>query len=293
MRGRLLVVGVDGLIGSHLADWVRQKEWEVIGTTRRGSEESPTVRYLDLSKSIEHWPVPGQCSAAVLFAGIHKMEECRKNPEQTRFINVSQTAALAKRLIEAGVFVVFPSSNYVFDGTRPLRRADEPVGPRSEYGRQKAEVEVQLLKYPGRTAVVRLNKVFHGQMPLIQDWIRQLKSNSVIRPFRNLFYAPIPLDLTVWTLGEIALRQAAGIWHLSAREDVSYEYVARQLAELHRASPTLIEPADGPENAEEKAPQFTSLDCSRLERELGVRVPAPAETIRRYFAPGMAAPARN
>ena len=92
---------------------------------------------------------PAAVEAAVICAAITRQELCRKEPEATRQINVVRTLDLIRDLVEAETFVVFLSTNLVFDGSRPQRRGDEPLSPKMEYGRQKAEVEEALR--PDRT----------------------------------------------------------------------------------------------------------------------------------------------
>ncbi len=60
------------------------------------------------------------------------------------FQKEDKTSLLIKRLVAVGIFVVFISSNAVFDGTIPFVRADQPVNPKTAYGRQKAAAEEAL-----------------------------------------------------------------------------------------------------------------------------------------------------
>jgi len=65
---------------------------------------------------------------------------------------------VTERLQVQGSFVIFLSSNQVFDGTTPYRHSDEAVCPLNEYGRQKAAFENWLLGRSKPAAILRLTK---------------------------------------------------------------------------------------------------------------------------------------
>src|SRR4029077_13292605 len=116
---------------------------EVLITSRKTSTDEKVLP-LDLSQPPESWPALPECRAAVFCAAMTNLEQCRRDPAESRRINVVQTLHLARRLAEQNCFVVFISTNLVFDGAKPFRRQDDPTCPRTEYGRQKAEVEAAL-----------------------------------------------------------------------------------------------------------------------------------------------------
>ena len=109
-----------------------------------------TRKELDLSK--DSWEIP-EHDTAYICAGETSTLRCEENPEETRLVNVTNTIKLARRLNN----VVWLSSERVFDGATPYRKITDKLCPTTEYGRQKAETEKELLKM-GAT-VIRLSKV--------------------------------------------------------------------------------------------------------------------------------------
>ena len=146
MSDRVLIVGADGLLGGTLRRHLQRAGHEVAATSLLSVPDSQNVLHLDLTQPPETWPELPACRAVVLCAAITSLEQCRANPAGTRLVNVTRTLALLEGLAQKGTFVVFISSNLVFDGSKPGRQADEPVCPRTEYGRQKAEAEAALLR---------------------------------------------------------------------------------------------------------------------------------------------------
>ena len=193
---------------------------------------------------------------------------------------MTQTLRLAEKLRAAGIFVVFPSSNLVFDGRRPCAPADEPLCPQTEYGRQKAAVEAELAAFGSGAAIVRLTKVVGPQWALACDWAQALRAGRSIRAFTDLRCAPIPLELTVRGLLEVARRRLPGLWQFSAPVDVSYAGLASHLARRLGANPTLVEAVSGQTNGGlEHVPCHTTLDTTRARAELGMEFPTPLEVM--------------
>ena len=284
MNDRLLIVGSDGLLGSALRLHCVASGIAHVGTSRRPAVGASETLPLDLAQLASDWPKFSSYKSAVLCAGITNLEQCRNNPALTRHINVSQTISLAQRLVDAGVFTVFISTNLVFDGSRPLRSAPEPTCPATEYGRQKAEVEKALCALGKQAAIVRLTKVIHPQMPLVQGWKNELAKGQIIAPFDDLVFAPISIEATVHAILNIARKQLPGVWHLSSDADISYADMARQIATLHQLDVNLIRQTSCRTRKNlEHVPTHTTLDASGSAAEIGFHIKTPADTIRETF----------
>jgi dTDP-4-dehydrorhamnose reductase len=269
----VLIVGADGTIGRSLAAAFEAAGKTVWQTTRHRDWVGGQRIFLDLSQDVAHWPLPpAPISTAIFCAAVTSLESCRLDPESSRRVNVVGTIALAKRLVEAGTFVVFLSTNLVFDGETPFVKPTDPVNPRTEYGRQKAEAEAQLLAWEEQIAIVRFSKILSPDMPLFQGWIRDLKAGKVIHPFSDMVMAPVSLAFAVKVLLEDTERQVQGIFHVSAKQDVSYAATAHYIARKLGVEIKLVQPISYREAGLTFAPSNTSLDSSRLV-DLGLRAP--------------------
>lgn len=281
----MLIVGADGLLGGTLRRQLQRSGREVAATSLLSVPDPQNVLHLDLTQPPETWPELSPCRAVVLCAAITSLEQCRANPAGTRLVNVTRTLALLERLAQHGAFVVFISSNLVFDGSKPRRRPEEPVCPRTEYGRQKAEAEAALLRLRDRVAIVRLTKVIHPDMPLMRGWIQSLREGKPISPFQDFVCSPITLDATVGVLAEIAAQQRAGIWQLSASADITYAEIARCLAKSGGFDSALVRPVSARTGMLEHLPQHSTLDAGRAQRELGFELIDPERVIDGVFSP--------
>ncbi|MBU1042273.1 MAG: sugar nucleotide-binding protein [Proteobacteria bacterium] len=278
-----LVVGADGGIGQALCVALRKDGRYVAGTSRR--DGSPEMLYLDLAGDLGVFAAPAGVGQAFLCAAVTATAQCRMDPAGTACVNVDGTVRLAEQLVRAGVFVVFPSTNMVFDGALPRRAADDARCPLAEYGRQKARAEELLLALGGQVAVVRLTKVLAPGVTLFSGWAEQLQAGRIIRPFSDMPMAPVPLDFVVGALLAIAASRKGGLWQISASRDVSYAEAALRLAARLGADLGLVRPVSWREAAPdmEHVPAHTSLDASLLEKELGLAAPDPLASLDQAY----------
>lgn len=284
MKGPLLIVGTEGLLGGTLLKLGRERGWNVAGTMIEPDGRTPQIRQLNLSEALEDWSPPSECRAAILCAAITSLEACRRDPAGTRHINVTQTLRLTEKLLAAGMFVVFISSNLVFDGSRPLRRAEEATCPVTEYGRQKAAVEAAYAAFGNRIAIVRLTKVASPRWALVQGWLRAVRSGQPVEAFGDFVCAPIPLGMTADGLLKVAAEERSGLWQFSADSDVSYADIARHVVRRMKGDESLLRVVSSQGAGLEHSPAHTTLDASRARRELGLIFPEPLRVIEDTFS---------
>jgi dTDP-4-dehydrorhamnose reductase len=283
--GEWLVIGADGLIGRALVGHLEYAGKSLLETTRRHDTISEKRLILDLEEDILDWRPPSQVSVAYLCAAVSSLESCRKNPAQSERVNVHNTVTLANTLVASGTFVIFPSTNLVYDGSIPFRKAEDPVCPVTEYGRQKAEAERQLLALGDSISVVRFTKVLGPNIALFKGWIRALQNEQTIRPFSDMVMAPVSLPFAVHILHCIAEERLPGIVQVSGRKDVTYEQVARHIAQRIGVSPDLVQPMESRDAGLqlEAGPSYTTLDTTRLCMQFGIEPPDVWATIDSVF----------
>jgi dTDP-4-dehydrorhamnose reductase len=282
-RSVLLVVGADGLIGRALTDnWAGKVVFE---TTHLPDTLSDHRIFLDMEQDVSGWHPPESVFVAIICAAISSLERCRTQPEQSAWFNVHNTVAVAKKLLTKGAFVIFISSNLVYDGSIPFRRAEDLVCPQTEYGRQKAETERQLLVLGDSVSVVRFTKVLSPDMPLLRRWLLALQNGETIHPFSDMVMSPVSLSFVVDVLRRVAELHLPGIVQVSAKEDLTYAQVAQYIARRIGANLDLVQPIRSTQSGLqiEAVPAHTTLDTTRLRREFGIEPPDVWSTIDLVF----------
>ncbi|WP_207459078.1 sugar nucleotide-binding protein [Azospirillum sp. SYSU D00513] len=272
----LLVVGGDSLVGSACAARLSRSGLTVHATTRRAETAGPGRPFVDLRA--QRWEAieAEEYRTAVLAAAVARVADCRRDPEGSAAVNLAGTLALARRLAERGTRVLFLSTNHVFDGSKPLRSAEETPCPVSEYGRQKAAAEAGILALP-KAGVLRLTKVVHPGLPLFDGWAASLRAGAPITPFGDFGIAPVTLDLVADCVeGLVRAEHLDGIWQLSAPADLTYAEVAAHIAAALGSDPALVRPLYGEAHKAlggEAPPRWSALDSSRVARSLGLVPP--------------------
>lgn len=280
----VLVVGSSSKIGSYLADLLTLKCIPVWLTTKRLAKLDHRSLFLDLAQPVSTWQIPNQVfETSVICAAITSQKLCEQDYCGTYQVNVTSTVELARRLVDAGSFVIFISTNLVFDGTFPLVPADYPVNPQTAYGQQKAEAELAILALnPDSVAVVRLSKVLDPGFPLFQSWIDALKVGSPIYPFLDLYMTPVSLQFAANVLIRVIQPHSSGIIQASAINDLSYADVAYRLAEKLHLDTRLIHPVSCQTAGIVNAPRYTSLATDRLQN-LGIYPPDAEQVINQLL----------
>lgn len=271
---RILIIGANSLIGNTLVSALNSAGNRVFSTSRR-EKLSENCSYLDLEQEVSNWPLPKKIDVAFLCAAYNSLDYCRREPLKTRQVNVVHTLKLAQRLVKAGTRVVFLSTNLVFDGNTAFVKADAPLCPQTEHGRQKAQAESQLLALGDSITILRLTKVFWPDMQLLGQWICALQNNKAIHPFSDKVVSPLPLSFAIKVLCQMISKSISGIVQVSGNRDVSYSQLAYRLAQRMGVSEDLVKPirAQDSELFLEHLPRNTTLDTLRLNQELRMKTP--------------------
>jgi len=276
-----LVVGAAGMIGRALARCLKSSSENVIGADLWRDNLGSEKIFLNLTSDPSEWKLPQSIKTAYICAGITKLEDCRRDPAGSSQVNVAGTLNLVESLISKGAFIVFLSSNQVFDGTIPNVPALQPQNPISEYGRQKAAVEKVLSQWPEQAAIVRLTKVV-GPNSIFYRWAQSLVNNQTIRPFTDMVVSPVPLMTVVSILRLVGEHQLGGIWQISGEQDFSYSDAAFLGRKTLGVNLNLIRPRTIAEAGLdlEANPANTTMDTERLRQELGLVPPSVYFTLK-------------
>jgi nucleoside-diphosphate-sugar epimerase len=173
----VLVTGVAGFIGSHLAARLRAEGHPVVGvdafrglTTRAaastrlaGLADDPGFDLVELDLVTGGL---GRLVERVRPAGIFHLAARPgardADAEALRRDNVETTRAVLGAAAAAGADLVLASSSSVYGdaGARGASREDDPVAPLSAYGESKRAAELLCLQAPVRSRIVRLFTVY-------------------------------------------------------------------------------------------------------------------------------------
>jgi dTDP-4-dehydrorhamnose reductase len=149
---KILVLGASGQVGHALLALGPQAEGtealphgtKLIGLSRREADLASPLFAEQLRAALEaHQPTHVINAAA--FTAVDRAE---LEPDRAQAINADAVETLGHVCKAASVPVIHLSTDYVFDGSKPLGQAyatDDPTNPQGVYGRYKAEGEARLM----------------------------------------------------------------------------------------------------------------------------------------------------
>jgi dTDP-4-dehydrorhamnose reductase len=217
----VLLVGIDSLIGNYLSSHLGSLGYKIYGTTRRKINTSVKndLFFLDLSEKTISFPKI-QFDIAIICAGISNNAFCEDFQEESRKINFDKTIEVIKYFLDSDTYVIFLSSNAVFDGTKQFYKYFDEVSPITNYGNLKSRVESFI--NDKNYCVLRLTKVFTPNMNFLVQLENNFKLGKELKAFTNLFISPITLNQVGDALHRLISSRAGGIFQLGGEFEMSY-----------------------------------------------------------------------
>jgi dTDP-4-dehydrorhamnose reductase len=177
-----------------------------------------------------------------------------------------------------GDYIIYLSTNQVFDGSMPNVPPDAPVSPISEHGKQKARTENELkvlMKHGAPLSILRLAKVISPQMPLLKGWVETLATGRPIRAFQDMMIAPAPISAVTEAIAALMRGGSRGVYQLTGPRDVSYSDVGRYIAQQLRVDCDLVKTVSAKSSGLPigATPHHTTLDSTVLRAAHGIVVP--------------------
>lgn len=277
---RVLVTGASGLLGREVMREIKgQAAWTVRGlyATRAG----PDLVQCNL---LEEDQLERQFAEFAPDVVIHTAAERRpdvvfKRPEAARNLNIGVTENMASACRRHKAWLIFISTDYIFDGTTPPYAVDAQPHPLSTYGEQKVDGENLCREQCPTCAVLRI--------PLMYGQMEYPKESGVTALYGELQRGISKADhlqrrYPTYT-GDIAKilrkmvevhfggqRKLSGVYHWQSDECLTKYDMVQVIAGVMDMDASQVEASLAKPNF--PVPLDTRLDCSRLEQELQIDV---------------------
>jgi len=244
---KILIIGIDSQLGTALAEFLVGKNVNAYGTTKSNKGTDEKTYYFDFLRSDNSLPLT-YFNFVVICAAITNIEECEKNKTNSRLINVTKTIELIDRCLTSGCFVIYPSSNAVFDGTKAFNHHDDEPMPISMYGKFKLEVEDYIAsKSRGNTAVIRFTKIISKRSPFLRTWLENAEKGFEINVYRDKLLSPVSIEDAVAAIYMMLEKRCPGLFQLGGTDEVTYFDYARALFAGDPTKLKLLRPINQPE----------------------------------------------
>lgn len=230
----VLLIGENGFLGKELkSELIKEKRYKLTSTSRNVSSDL----FFDLNKN--HNLKLEKYSVVILLAAITNIRQCEDNVELCFATNVNSTINFIDEAVSNGCFVVFLSSNSVFDGKKQFYSINEVHSPITKYGVSKSIVEKWIVnKHPNKVAILRLTKVLpeKGCAPFVQKWLDDVASEGTSKVFTNHYISPISTGDVASAIKKLIEFGSGGVFQKGADVEFSYleyaTYVLREMPEV-------------------------------------------------------------
>ncbi|MGV2293614.1 SDR family oxidoreductase [Trinickia sp. YCB016] len=164
---KVALLGASGLLGRAIANALADRsEWGVVRTAHRRVDGASIQLDIRDAAAVDAFIERTAPDAIVIAAAERRPDVCERDPALARALNVDAVTSVAAAARRRGAWVLSISTDYVFDGTQPPYRCDDPPAPLNAYGRSKLEGERALLETTELGCVLRLPLLFG---PIV-DW---------------------------------------------------------------------------------------------------------------------------
>lgn len=260
-----LVVGANGFLGKALV-----RSWKPsLATTKKD---------LDLlSPTLDSFLIQNE-THLIIAGGITKPKACEENPLTSRKINVDGTLKLAALAAERGITPVLFSTDYVFDGKNGPYFESSPHSPLSEYGKQKALLEMTIAEVTkGNYLLLRLSKIYtttpHDQTLLDEIFFHLQRKERYLAATDQIF-CPMHLDDLLVVLERLLQTHKTGIYNVAGKEAVSRYDLAKTICHTLELPDSLISPVSIDSFGKNLRPKSTILETRKLYREIEIDFPS-------------------
>jgi dTDP-4-dehydrorhamnose reductase len=270
---RIFITGGSGLAGSKLAEMALARGEQVYsGYAHNQPPYGKEVKFdlLD-ANGIRDIIERMRPDIIVHSAALTDVDRCEREKDLAYKINVEGTRAIAEAARRAGSYLIYISTDYVFDGQRGLYREEEETNPVSYYGLSKLQGEQFCLDQGciARTCVIYGSRPASGKVNFALWLLNALKSGKEARVVTDQFITPtLNSNLAAMVL-EAADRHLSGIYHLSGASRVSRYDFACELARAFDLDRRLILPTQMSDIGWlARRPMDSSLDTSKASGTL-------------------------
>lgn len=273
---KLLITGASGLFGSKMAETAAaggyvvysgySQDYPVYGTPLRFDITEKTI----VEKAFSN-VVP---DVVVHAATLTDVDKCEVNKELAWKINVEGTKNIVEAAKKSRAFLVYVSTDYVFNGEKGNYKELDSPSPLNYYGLTKLKAEEFVQNTLEDYCVVRAS-VIYGAQPAAGKinfalWlINKLESKEPPKVLVDQWNSPtLNTNMANMTL-EIIEHRLTGTYHISGATRISRYEFAKELARIFHLNADIIVPATMAQFSwPAKRPKDSSLDTAKAQHTL-------------------------
>ena len=231
---RLLVTGAGGQLGTELVAVAQSRGLECVGVTHADLDIVDADATVAVVESVRP-------TLIIHGAAWTAVDNCETDPAKALAVNGHGSAHVVEAARRVGARVIYVSTDYVFDGTKPSPYIEsDPTNPVSSYGRSKLTGEHAM---SGDDANVRISWVCgYTGGNMVKTILRIAENQDLLSFVDDQHGHPTFADDAAARIVDLALADVTGIWHVTNQGAVSWFQFAREVLIAAGLDPERVRP---------------------------------------------------
>lgn len=284
-KPQIIGIGTGGLVGSRILELLADKIDFISLSTSKG---------VDITKPETLTIIKNYSKANYILhmAAKTDVDSCEKDNElkeagEAWKINVQGTRNVAEIARETGKKVIYISTDFVFDGEKPIGEAyselDKP-NPINWYAKTKYEGEKAIIESGIDFIILRIAYPFRANFDSKLDFMRAIKyrleQKSEIKAVVDHIFCPTYIDDIAIAIEDVIEKDQSGIFHVVGSEKLTPFEAAIKIAEVFNLDKSLISKTTRNEFFKDRAPRPFNLALLNAKIiDLGVKMKSFDESL--------------
>ena len=245
---KILITGATGLLGSNLCT-IYSRDSEIVAVSKSKPTFSRCMNLqadLEKEEEMESIILSTRADAIIHCASLTNLDYCEEHPEESFNVISNASLRIAKAAAKAGSYLVYLSSDAVFDGEKGNYSERDAPRPLSTYGKAKLSAEERISIAHHHSCIIRTN--IYGwnrsDKKSIAEWmLDKLEKSEKFSGFTDICFSPILVNNLADAMLEVIKGKYHGILHIAGSEHISKFEYARQIAHVFGLDADLVWPA--------------------------------------------------
>ena len=265
---KFLVTGSAGLVGQQVVKYL-SKSNQVFSCYNESKPEYGDSVKMDLKnyEMISSVLTEIKPDVVIHLGAMTGVDLCEKEKTSASEINTKATEIIAKECLKLNSFLVYVSTDYVFDGNFGMYKEGDVANPLGFYGKSKLEGEKAVQNFSTNWCIARTSTTFglHPTKKSFPMWIiENLQKQKQIDVLIDQFTSPTYVPNLSRMLIEISERRITGIIHAAGASKISRYQMASMVSDKLNLDGTLLKQISmNKMKWVARRPKDSSLDVSR------------------------------
>jgi UDP-4-amino-4,6-dideoxy-N-acetyl-beta-L-altrosamine transaminase/dTDP-4-dehydrorhamnose reductase len=288
-KDKMLITGASGLLGSNLAYYFKDK-FEILGLyhSHQVKIDGIFAESCNIAKQKEVSSIIGEFAPDIIVhcASLTNVDECEVERKKTRIVNVEATENIVNAIKDEAVYLIYISSDSVYDGSTGNFKENGNIDPKNNYGITKYDGELFVTKWTNGL-VLRTN-IFGWNIQdkkSLAEWILySLQVNTKINGFKDVFFSSIYTMELARIINLAIHKQLTGIYNCGSIDSCSKYEFALQIADWFGLDRSLIKSISIDDfNFKAERGKNLSLNVNKLQRALDYKLPTINHSIEQFY----------